>query len=137
MTTIAAALEILHLTHDGNDLDPQHLKLLECAVNGQLSATGLRLFHDLYAQVLNGYRKPWLHGVEHMTRDHDGYVLWKGIAVEHFSASYANSDEARAYVQELARRCAILDRHGIPPDTTHVVWRWPDDHEADAESPRP
>lgn len=23
---------------------------------------------------------------------------------------------------ELARRCAILEQHGITPDTTHVVW---------------
>lgn len=127
MTTIADnAIEILRLTRDGDDLDPKHLKLLEHAVNGHLNPIGLGLFHELLLQARAGYTKPWLHGAEHVTRDHEGYVLWKGIAIEHFSSNYAHSAEAETYVKELARRCAILEAKGITPDTTHVVWRWND-----------
>lgn len=128
MTTslIDMAIEILSKTRDGDDLDPNHLKLVELAVNGMLSDTGLALFRALHAQVQRGYAKPWLHGVEHLTRDHEGYVRWKGIPIEHFSSGYAASEEAEPYVKELARRCAILEQQGITPNTTRVVWRWND-----------
>jgi hypothetical protein len=109
------AIEILQRTRDGEDLDPRHLNLVEAAVNGHLNANGLVLFQDLLRQVQKGYVKPWFHGVEHITRNHEGYVLWKGKAIEHFSSDYAHSDGAKLYVQELARRCAILEGKGIPP----------------------
>jgi len=123
-----AAIEILRLTRDGDDLDPKHLKLVELAVNGMLNETGLTLFRELHAQVQQGYLKPWFHGVEHVTRNHEGYVLWRGKPIEHFSGDYAISDEAAIYVNELARRCAILEAQGVTPDTNHVVWRWNDDN---------
>lgn len=122
-----AAIDILQRTRDGEDLDPAHLKLVELAVNGMLNETGLALFRELHAQVQRGYVKPWFHGVEHITRNHEGYVLWRGKPIEHFSGDYAGSDEAATYVKELARRCAILEAQGITPDTNHVVWRWTDD----------
>jgi hypothetical protein len=119
-----AAIEILQRTRDGEDLDPKHLKLVELAVNGVLNATGFLVFQELLEQVRKGYTKPWFHGVEHVTRNHEGYVLWRGVAIEHFNAAYANSDEAETYVKELARRCAIVEAKGIAPNTNHVVWRW-------------
>lgn len=119
------AIEILKRTRDGEDLDPAHLKLVEMAVNGQLNDKGKGAFAELLANVRAGYVKPWFHGVEHMTRDHEGYVLWKVHAVEHFSRAYAHSDEAKTYVQELARRCLLLEEKGITPSTTEIVWRWP------------
>lgn len=122
-----AAIDILQRTRDGEDLDPAHLKLVELAVNGMLNETGLALFRELHAQVQRGYVKPWFHGVEHITRNHEGYVLWRGKPIEHFSGDYAGSDEAATCVKELARRCAILEAQGITPDTNHVVWRWTDD----------
>lgn len=131
------AIEILQLTYDGDDLDPAHLKLLEHAVNGHLNQTGRALFQELLLQARAGYTTPWFHGVEHITRNHEGYVLWKGVAVEHFNSAYACSSEAEAYVKELARRCAILEQQGTAPDTTHVVWRWNENHDADEESQSP
>lgn len=128
MTTSLAdhAIEILQRTRDGADLDPSHLKLVELAVNGALNDTGKATFAALLANVRDGYTKPWFHRVEHITHDHEGYVLWKGHPIEHFSSSYAHSDDAKAYTQELARRCLILEGKGITPDTAHVVWRSPD-----------
>ena len=128
MTTALAdtAIEILRATRDGDDLDPKHLKLVELAVNGHLNDAGLAAFQNLLEQVRAGYAKPWLHGVEHITRDHDGYVLWKCQSIEHFSQPYASGGDAKVYVQELARRCAILEDRNEVPTTTNVVWRWPD-----------
>jgi len=126
MNACDAAIEILQLTRDGEDLDPAHLKLVELAVNGHLNANGTAAFHALLAQVRAGYAKPWFHGVEHITRNHEGYVLWRGRAVEHFSGAYANSAEAETYVREIARRCAVIEARGEVPDTGNVVWRWPD-----------
>lgn len=120
------AIEILAATHDGEDLDPKHLKLVELAVNGFLNDTGRYLFHELLENVRRGYVRPWFHGVEHVTRDHHGYVLWKGVAIEHFSSDYAHSEEAQTYVRVLARRCSVLEGKGIQPTTNTVVWRWDD-----------
>lgn len=128
MTAITdTAIEILQATHDGDDLDPMHLKLVEAAVNGMLTQTGRHHFEELLQQVRKGYVKPWFHGVEHVTRNHEGYVLWKGIAIEHFSSPYAASEEAALNVRELARRCLILEGKGITPNTNSVIWRWTND----------
>lgn len=118
------AIEILHATRDGEDLDPKHLKLVELAVNGLLNDTGRYVFNELLENVRRGYVRPWFHGVEHITRDHLGYILWKDAQIEHFNADYAHTEEAQTYVQELARRCIILEGKGITPDTNTVVWRW-------------
>lgn len=127
MTTIAdKCIEILQLTRDGDDLDPKHLKLVELAVNNMLNSTGVQHLEELLQQVRKGYVKPWFHNVEHLTRNHEGYVLWKGAAVEHFSARYAASEEAADAARELARRCMILEGKGIIPDTNSVIWRWTD-----------
>lgn len=123
-TLIDHAIEILRKTRDGEDLDPKHLKLVECAVNGLLNQTGMHIFNELLENVRSGYVRPWFHGVKHITRDHQGYVRWKGISIEHFSGTYAHSDEAAKALRELARRCAILESQGVVPDTNSVVWRW-------------
>ena len=83
---IDMAIEILRKTNDGNDLAPEHLKLVEVAANGWLSEAGEVAFHELHRDVENGYKKPWLHGIEHLTRDHEGYVYWKGRRVEHYDS---------------------------------------------------
>jgi hypothetical protein len=120
------AIEILQHTRDGEDLDPAHLKLVEHAVNGFLNEQGRIAFDTLLTQVRAGYVKPWFHGIEHMTRNHEGYVLWKGNPVEHFSGAYAHSDEAKTYLAELACRCAAIEAQGAVPNALSVVWRWPE-----------
>jgi hypothetical protein len=44
---IEQALEILRATRDGDDLAPQHLKLVEMAVNGFLNDEGKEAFQAL------------------------------------------------------------------------------------------
>jgi len=116
------ACEILQVTNDGNDLAPEHLKLLEMAVNGFLSDKGWEAFKDLHRQVKAGYKKPWLHAIEHLTQDQDGYVRWKGEVVEHFTFDDYREEEDAA--TELAERCRLLEKHGIKPTMKDVVWFW-------------
>lgn len=114
------AIEILQATNDGDDLDPQHLKLLEIAVNGRLTDKGHAAFADLLAQVRDGYRKPWLHDVEHITRDHAGFIYWKEHRIEHFSPAYALSPDAAIYTRKLADACQALDARGVTPSFAQI-----------------
>lgn len=126
-TIFPAALEILQATNDGDNLDPQHLKLVELAVNGLLNEAGKAAFAELLANVRSGYTKPWFHGIEHLTRDHEGYVRWKGHAVEHYEPTYASTADAQKEAGEIARRCRIIEARGQTPNTGNVIWSWPDD----------
>ena len=123
MTACAKAIEILQHTHDGDDLAPQHLKLVELAVNGFLNETGVAAFDDLHARVAsNTYAKPWLHGVENLTISHEGYVRWKGQIVEHFTYYDAQSHERLAeQARAVGEVCAVLEHHGVPVTTRTVL----------------
>lgn len=115
-STLNDALEIIQATNDGDDLDPPHLKLVELAVNGLLNQTGKAAFAELLTHVRAGYVKPYLHGAEHITRDHDGYIYWKGKhRIEHFSSAYVHSDPAKKYVRQLAEACTALEAKGVIP----------------------
>jgi hypothetical protein len=106
------AIEILQSTHDGNNLDPSDLRLVESAVNGFLTEAGIEAFQKLHENATKpeGYTKPWFHDVEHLTRDLEGYVYWKDKQIEHFS--FRNYDEERVEAQQLGRLCAQLEELG-------------------------
>ena len=119
------AIDILQATHDGHDLDPRQLGLLQAAVNGHLTAEGLDVFSQLHDQVVNGnYRKPWLNGVEYVTIDHEGYVYWKGRHIEHFNRPWAWSEKGAEQTHELSRRCLLLEKAGKDIDVRTVIWQW-------------
>jgi hypothetical protein len=60
MTNCEKAIEILQRTHDGDDLAPQHLKLVELAVNDMVTEVGMAAFEQLYTQTTGGtYVQPW------------------------------------------------------------------------------
>jgi len=123
------AIEILRATNDGDQLAPQHLNLVQEWVNDNLNESGEDLFKDLYAQIKAGtYKKPWLHDVENLTKDHAGYVYWKGVQIEHYSFYGKNAceDEGKATV-ELGRRCRILESQGIPVNCNNAIWKWDKD----------
>ena len=101
------SIEIIQRTHDGNDLAPHHLKLVELAVNGWLSEQGEVAFEELYQSVLKGYIKPWHFGVEHVTKDHQGYIYWKGIQIEHFSFDIRENE--RKATERLGAACRHLE----------------------------
>jgi len=119
------ACEILQKTNDGDDLDPRDLKLVENAVNGFLTEAGYQAFQELHQKVLNGYTPRWFH-VEHLTRNHIGYVYWKGHRVEHYDSPWAYSPEGKKAAEELARRCRILEAEGQELNVNTAIMRWPD-----------
>lgn len=118
------ACEILRRTNDGDDLSPEHLWLIQEMVNGHLNELGEQEFEKLYRSVLAGYRKPWFHGIEHLTSDHEGYVRWKGEVVEHYDSPWRWTEEARKQAEEVARRCRHLESIGVAPSTATVIWLW-------------
>ncbi len=117
------ACKILRATSDGDDLEPEHLYLVQEAVNGNLTFVGDVAFVNLYQQVVNGgYKKPWLHDVEHLTIDHEGYVYWKDKHVEHFTRGFL--DEMKEYSQWIGRWCQVLEANEIGRSSGSVVWYW-------------
>ena len=75
MTNCEKAIEILQRTHDGDDLAPQHLRLVELAVNDMVTEVGQAAFEQLYTQIAgNTYVQPWYHDIENLRKDHRGYV---------------------------------------------------------------
>lgn len=130
---IELALEIITATHDGDDLAPHHLKLVELAVNGFLSEQGEVAFNELVANVRAGYQKPWFHGIEHLTIDHEGFVYWKDQQVEHYTPRWAYSDDAQRQALELERRCLHLEAVGEEVNGATALWDW----ELYADRPEP
>jgi len=125
--TCDQAIEILSATHDGEDLTPEHLKLIENAVNGFLNEKGKEAFADLYKEAAGGnYKKPWLQGVEHLTRDLEGYVYWKGSNIEHWSGKLPYSEEGREAAKKLSERCKALEGLGVVINTSTVTWHYED-----------
>ena len=117
------AIAILKKTNDGNDLSPQDLALLETAVNGWLSESGEAIFEELCRKIKKGtYRPQWLNGIEHINRDHAGYVYWKGREVEHYDALWCYCEKARQATTELSNKCKHLEKIGVEVNTRNVIW---------------
>jgi hypothetical protein len=117
------ACEVLQKTHDGDLLAPQDLYLVQEWVNEALNESGENLFKEIHARVMAGtYVKPWMCGVENLTQDHEGYVSWKGIQVEHYS--HDNYEEKKKDAIELARRCLLLEALGKEVTCGNAIWLW-------------
>jgi len=116
--------EILQKTNDGDDLDPQHLWLVQEAVNGHLNDKGWAAFQELYDNVKAGYKPPWFHGIENMLRRQSGYVFWKGKIVEHYDSPWAYSPDGKKHAVELASRCRHLESIGVEVSMRNAVWLW-------------
>ena len=131
---IEQCIEIIRATHDGNDLAPPDLKLVELCVNGWLNEAGEVAFAELLANVRAGYKPPWFMGIEHMTRDHHRYVYWKGKQVEHYDHDLWQKDDWRermkADAERLASCCRWLEENDLEVNTTNVLARWRDLPEA-------
>lgn len=127
---IDKAISIIHNTQDGDLLSPTHLKLTELAVNGFLNDNGIEAFNKLYEEVMSGeYKQPFLHGVKHMTQDHEGYILFKGKEVEHYSSPWVHTLDAKCDLMMLQQKCLFLESKGIVPDMYNSVWCWNQDDE--------
>lgn len=114
--TSEMAQAILRHTQDGNLLAQEDLALVEVVINdgiGVLTPLGLKHWHNLHQAATTGtYKKPWLHGHEHLTKDLEGFVFWKGISIEHFSIADPTREAAAA--KELAKVCRLVEAQGLP-----------------------
>src|ERR1043166_9453559 len=70
------------------------------------------------------YAKPWLRGVEHVTRDHSGNVFWKGVPIEHFSFHIMSRERLEACTQRLAAKCRHLEALGLPVSSSSYLNNW-------------
>lgn len=123
MKTNEKAIEILRETSDGNNLAPRDLSLLQAAVNNDLNEKGMEVFDKLHEQVMSGTydkSKVYYYGVEHMTKDGQGYIYYKGNQVEHYSCR--NSVEEFSALKRLQARCVLLEAKGIEVDTATAVF---------------
>ncbi|GAI46270.1 unnamed protein product, partial [marine sediment metagenome] len=106
-------IEILQRTDDGHRLSPSHLTLLQLALNDNLSDKGLQQLNQIHDRVMAGvYVTPWFCGIEHLIQRHDGYVLFKGKVVEHYSSS--DSVAAKDEAIRLVNRCLNVEARGYP-----------------------
>lgn len=125
--TCELACDILRATHDGDDLAPPDLKIVELAVNGFLNEQGKALFLELHRNVTKpeGYTRPWFLGIEHLIRDHQRYVYWKGVRVEHFDHDLWQQEgwqeRMKTEGESLAARCRELESRGIAPDIRNII----------------
>ena len=123
------ACDILRATKDGDELAPPDLKLLELAVNGFLNEAGKAAFMELHRNATKpeGYTVPWFLGIEHITRDHERYIYWKGVRVEHFDHDHWRQERWRermkADAEALALHCVDLEAHGVTPTWQNVISR--------------
>jgi len=118
------ACKILQKTNDGDDLSPDHLWLVQEAVNGHLTDPGWDAFKVLYDSAMKGYVHPWFHGIEHLIRRQGGYVYWKGANVEHYDSPWCWTDEGKKAAEELAVRCRHLESIGVAINTGNTIWHW-------------
>jgi hypothetical protein len=110
-------VDILRGTHDGQDLSPDHLGLVEGYMCLELTSYGEEVLLQVHADVMAGrYQKPWFHGIEHLTMDHQGYVRYKGHRVENFLPHFMYTAEAKKYALEIAKRCQAFKESGHPLD---------------------
>ena len=123
------ACDILRATKDGDELAPQDLKLLELAVNGVLNEAGKAAFMELHRNTTKpkGYTVPWFLGIEHMTRDHERYIYWKSVRIEHFDHDHWQQqgwhERMKADAEALAVHCLDLEAHGFTPTWQNVTSR--------------
>lgn len=124
--SIDQAIGVLRKTSDGDDLAPRDLALLQLVVNAgglsNLSEAGVARWHELCKSVNEGtYVRPWFHDVENLTKNHEGYVMWRGKTVEHYSFPEDRAAAEKVAAQRLGAECARLERDGIQPGSS-ALW---------------
>jgi len=120
------AIEIIKSTNDGNDLDIFDLLLVENAVNGNLSKIEKKFIKKLFENVKKGYIKPYLHKINNLTINNEGFVFWKNHQVEHYTIPWAYTDDGKKCALELADRCKEIEIKGEIPTIEKVIWNWSD-----------
>jgi len=64
----------------------------------------------------------YYYNLEHMTRNSEGYILYKGNVVEHYS--FDNKGDEYSHLILLKYACELLEKNGIELNMRSVVWRF-------------
>lgn len=118
------ALQILEATADGSKLSPKHLHLLELAVNNYLSPKGQQAFDELHQQVITGSYDAstvYLYGAPYITKDHEGYIYYKGQHIDHFTHKIWEEEKRDAF--RAFKRCQLLESKGVQINSVTYCWR--------------
>lgn len=54
----------------------------------------------------------WMYGIEWLTREHSGYIAWRGKIVEHYS--FSDPEKEKEAAEGLSARCRRLEENGFP-----------------------
>ena len=66
--------------------------------------------------------KNYLFGVEHITKDHECYVYYKGKHIDHFTFHGDQAGERKAAIKA-AKICALLETKGHPINSITYCWK--------------
>lgn len=98
-------MEVLQMTNYGDDLAPKHLFLVELVVNGLTNDKGKAELKRVWQELKKGKYIEWYFDIFGLTLKADGFVLWFGQEVEHFSYLAGNySEEAKLAAIKLVTR---------------------------------
>ena len=119
--TPSKAIKILRKTHDGDKLAPEHLHLLQAAVNNNLTETGLKAFYEIYNAVINNqYQIPWLHNIKDLIIKHDAYSFTKTPPNERHNLPL--SQNSINSLKTLGKTCEHLENIGVPITINTTIW---------------
>ena len=114
--------EIIAGTLDGNQLSPQHLTLIQSAVNGFSSEKELDELKQIHQLVKEGKYTNWFHNIEHLTLDHSDFIRWKGrVVAQHTSET---TEEEKAAVKEIHSRCLYVESLSLTPNKWNCDFYW-------------
>lgn len=123
MSILDTSCNILSLSNDGDDLSPNDLKFIENVANFGVNEEGEIYLYELETKLEKGiYKKACFYGVENLTQDHEGFVYYKDIHVEHYS--YRDHEEGKKSAIILKSRCEVLEKNNIEISCHNAVWCW-------------
>lgn len=122
--------EVLALTQDGKELQPQDFNLIKTVLSGSSNPVILLKFQMLVGVILSGRYindNDWTAGVPNVTMHADGILRWKGIPIEPFVATSNQPEIFNKTVTALARKCLLLEALGLPVSRSNYTNNWLND----------
>ena len=123
MALIDTCCHIMKLSNDGDNLSPRDLKFVENVVNFGCTEEGEIYLYEMETKLEKKiYKKSWAFDVEDITQDHEGYIYYKDIHVEHYS--FRDYDKAKKAALKLRECCQLLEQNNIEVNCNNAIWKW-------------
>jgi hypothetical protein len=115
---------ILELSHDGNDLAPDHLELCGRAIEDTLDTCQLNNLVALYEQLAAGLYHSmykYFYQIPNLSKAEDGRLFYKNEVIAFLRPHEESSIEQEyKYAQYLSVKCQRLEQRGIKPSLLSV-----------------